>query len=89
MKKHFLAFMIVMIAVLSFGLGALSDSLLGDVMLELNARYYRELVWRDMLAPLSPEAGAYFQGRADATAQCAELVLRANATGTTTPNVRP
>lgn len=50
---------------LSFGLGALSGSLLDDVKTEVSTRAYRALNWHSMFGYLSTQAGDYFLGMSD------------------------
>lgn len=80
MKKRILAIVLAFAAAIT-GLGALSDTLTNDVLGELLVRHWRADNLRVMFGPLSPTAEAYYQGMADANLMAAELLWRANNTG--------
>lgn len=57
--------LLVLAAALMFGLGALSESVLAQLRVELQTRSLREQVNRDLLTGVSPSGVQFFQGRAD------------------------
>lgn len=85
-RPRFFLVLLILAAALGFGTGALSTSLTQEVFAELGNRAMRAATLRDIFQYTgSTDAAAYFQGRADAYMEAAQLVSRAHETGSTAP----
>lgn len=86
--KVILAFLLV--AAAFFSLGALSDTMVVNVTTELDRRAGQFQIYANWFDyPETQGVHAYFLGYAQANAEAAELVRRANATGSIAPDVNP
>lgn len=92
-NKRSIAALVVAFSAISFGLGAMSNTVIISVSQELLRRAGNDRMYIHWFSPGSgidsPEARAFFRGRAEAFEQANELLLRAAETGAIDVAVAP